>query len=1163
MNWLAWLHPNKLKQLVLAPRVRKIALSLLAAYAVFLAALFFGGPPLIKSLVIDNVSKHLGRHATIGAVHVNPFMLSVTIDNFVMDEPDGTTPFVAFKQLYANAQLASIVFFGPVLRDISLTDPRVRLARSTDGKYNFQDIMDRLHQAAAAKPADQGSDNKPMSFSLNNIRIINGQVNFDDKEKGRKHEVRDLNVTIPFLSNLFYRVDDYVDPHFSAVVNGAPFQLTGQSKPFQADRESSLDLKLSQLSLGEYLTYVPKKFYFTIPAGTLDADLKLSFLQPVDKAPELRLTGTFDVQNLALNEAKDVPTLRLKRVDVALGSIEPLTQRFTIDRISASGADLYVRRDKQGRINLTHLAQPSESTGKAAPLPYFLVHDIELKQSTVHVSDADRPRPFDTSFGDIQLAIHNLTSAKDQTGTVQLSANGPQGATLQASTDVALAPLLVSKLNIKLAGLKVTLPGDKSELIRVGQFTLAGGSVDPAQRRISVDEIGLSKSRLNVARDRQGKLNLAELPGGSAPREAAPAAPKTPSWQYGVKKIHVADLGVHWRDQAPKEGPADIGGNITDAVIDNLSSATDAAAKLILKAQVGRRGSVDVGGDVLLAPLSAKLKINARAVPLLPVQPYFADKVHFTVTRGDLSARGSLNAEFVPKPKFSYRGNFQVNRFASVDQVNRSDFLKWSGLYFGGVNVTTAPMKVAISAISLSNLYSRLVVNPDGTLNVQHVMGTAAGSKEAVAGEVTKPKTTPKAAAAAAQAKAAKPPAPPAIPINIGRIVLKKGQINFTDHFIKPNYSANLTQLDGRISGLSSDLKTTADVDISGKVENTGDLDIKGKINPLSGNLFLNLIASAKGIDLPPATAYSERYAGYPIVKGKLSMDVNYHIENGQLTAQNHLVLNQLTFGNKVDSPTATKLPVLLAVALLKDSNGVIDIKLPISGSLNDPNFSMGGIIARAIVGLVVKAVTAPFALLGHVFGGGEELSYIEFAPGRTTLDSTAQKKLHALTKALKARPGLKLDITGRIDPATDTEGLRQVMMERKVKTVKFDQLRRDDKNPPSLDEVTIDPAEYPKLLKRAYGREKFKKPRNVLGFAKDIPVREMEKLMLANIVVTKDDLRQLAMQRAQVVANDLVKTGGIAADRIFVLEPKLDGKPVEKGPAKDAKLSRVDFSLK
>ncbi|MEJ2346715.1 MAG: DUF748 domain-containing protein, partial [Gammaproteobacteria bacterium] len=529
MNWKAWLHPNKLKQVVLSPRVHKIALGILAAYVVLLATLFFAGPPLIKSLLIDNLSKRLGRHATIGAVHVNPFMLSVTIDDFVLDGPDGKTPFVAFKQLYANAQLASIVFFGPVLREISLTDPRVYLARSADGQYNFQDIVERLQQQVPKAPA-KSADAKPMNFSINNIRIINGRIDFDDKEKGRKHEVRDLNVAIPFLSDLFYRIDDYVSPHFSAVVNGAPIQLTGQSKPFQADRESSLDLKLSHVSLGEYLTYVPKKLYFTIPGGTLDANLKLSFLQPPGQSPKLRISGTLDLQDLAVNQAKDVPTLRVKRLNVALGSIEPLTQRFTINRIAVSGADLYVRRDKQGRINLMHLTPPSESKS-SAPLPYFLVRDIELKQSTVHVSDKDRPRPFDTSLSNIHLTVQNLTSEKGRTGTVQLSANGPKGATLQASTDVALAPLLVSKLHVKLADLNVTLPGEKSQMMHVGQFTLAGGRVNLDQRRVMVDEITVNKGQLNVGRDRNGRLNLAELAGGGAPQEATEAPESAPSWQ--------------------------------------------------------------------------------------------------------------------------------------------------------------------------------------------------------------------------------------------------------------------------------------------------------------------------------------------------------------------------------------------------------------------------------------------------------------------------------------------------------------------------------------------------------------------------------------------------------------------------------------------------------
>lgn len=1168
MNWRAWLHPNKLKQTLDQPKVRKTGLGILGAWLVLVAALFFGGPPLLKSFLVDKLSQQLGRSVSVGAVHVNPFMLSVTIDDFMVAERDGKTPFISFKQAYVNAQLASIVARGPVLSEIRLSEPRVHLVRGPDEHYNFEDILARV-----AKPARQPKEAKgePLNFSLNNIRILKGEIEFDDQPKRRKHEVHDLNVAIPFLSNLFYRVDDYVQPTFSAVVNGAPFRLTGESKPFEADRESSLDLKLSQLELGEYLTYVPKRLHFTLPGGKLDADIKLAFLQPQGKAPTLRITGHAGVQDLALNEAKDVPTLRLKRLDVALGNLEPLAQRFTVDRVAASGAELFVRRDRTGRINLANLVEPS---GSKEPLPYFLVKEISLTQSIVHVHDEQRARPFETSLTDINLAVHNLTSAKGQPGQVQLSAAGPEGASLKASTDVVLEPLALSKLNVEVADLKVTPPGAKAEVIRIGRFGLAGGTLELDPRRVAVDEISLTKSQFNVQRNKQGSLNLSELAGGGAQAEAS--APAGPAWQYAVKKVALDGVGVHWRDEVPPGRPAEIGVDGIEAQVEDISSAPGGNAKLALTATVGRSGSVGIDGSFALAPLSAKLQVSARGVPILPAQPYFADKIHITLTSGTLSARGNVEAEFAPKPKIRYRGSLQLNRFASLDHVNRNDFLKWDALHLGGVNVVTEPLSIAISEIALSKFYSRLVINPDGSLNVQHVMGKEPGAKEAVAGEAAAPTARPEQLAAGAaqetappeSAASAKPAGPPPVPVKIGRVTLQGGQVNFSDHFIQPNYSANLTQIGGTISGLSSDMATTADVDIRGKVDDTAPVEILGKVNPLSGNLFLDLAASAKGVDLPAASPYSTRYAGYPILKGKLSMDVKYHLENRQLKAENRLILDQLTFGDKVESPSATKLPVLLAVALLKDRNGVIDINLPISGSLDDPKFSLGGIIVRVIINLLVKAVTSPFALLGHIFGGGEQLAYIEFAPGRAVLDKVAQEKIASLSKALEDRPGLKLDITGRVDPDADKEGLRQVSLERKVKAVKFDRLRREGEGPASLDEVTVDPAEYPKLLKQAYGREKFPKPRNVIGLAKDLPVPEMEKLMLTHATVTEDDLRQLAIRRARVVADAIAKTGKVAPERVFVLEPKLGPEPpgkagAEKAPAEKARASRVDFSLK
>ena len=323
-------------------------------------------------------------------------------------------------------------------------------------------------------------------------------------------------------------------------------------------------------------------------------------------------------------------------------------------------------------------------------------------------------------------------------------------------------------------------------------------------------------------------------------------------------------------------------------------------------------------------------------------------------------------------------------------------------------------------------------------------------------------------------------------------------------------------------------------------------------------------MADAKEIELSPMTPYSGRYVGYGIEKGKLSFNVKYKLENRKLSAENKIILNQLTFGEKIESPDATKLPVLFAVSLLKDRNGVIDIDLPISGSLDDPQFSVGGIIWRIIVNILTKAVTAPFSLLGAAFSGGgsgEELSYVEFDNGRATLNDAARSKIATLAKALNNRPSINLELIGRVDPATDLEGLKRVGIERKAKAQKLRELVRQGAAQRSVDDIQFEKDEYPKYLKAAYGEESFPKPRNLIGFAVDLPVAEMEKLMMQNAKATDDDMRQLASQRAQAVRAALLATGQVAADRLFIVaakpltseeQTKLKGKP-----------NRVDFNMK
>jgi hypothetical protein len=466
------------------------------------------------------------------------------------------------------------------------------------------------------------------------------------------------------------------------------------------------------------------------------------------------------------------------------------------------------------------------------------------------------------------------------------------------------------------------------------------------------------------------------------------------------------------------------------------------------------------------------------------------------------------------------------------------------------------PFRLRIGEISLTDFYSRLILGADGKINLQKLtIQKEEGESDAPAQDKAVAKSADKPSSAPASGSSDKA-------ISIGKINLQGGNVHFSDFFIKPNYSANLTSVQGAISELKPE--TPGDLDIQARLDNAAPVDIKGKINPLSKELFLDLVADAKEIELSPMTPYSVKYVGYGIEKGKLSFNVKYKLDNRKLSADNKIILNQLTFGDKIESPDATKLPVLLAVALLKDRNGVIDVDLPISGSLDDPQFSVGGIILRIIINIITKAVTAPFSLLAAAFGGGgsgDDLRYIEFDNGRSNINQAGQTKIATLAKALNNRPALNLELTGRVDPATDLEGLKRVAVERKVKAQKLKELVRRGQTQKSVDEVVIENNEYAQYLKAAYGEESFPKPRNIIGLAQDLPVPEMEKLMLQHAKAGDEELRQLANQRAQAVRDALLATGQVGADRLFIVaaKPLTD----EQKSQIKGRPNRVEFSMK
>ena len=603
-----------------------------------------------------------------------------------------------------------------------------------------------------------------------------------------------------------------------------------------------------------------------------------------------------------------------------------------------------------------------------------------------------------------------------------------------------------------------------------------------------------------------------------------------PSWKVAVKEITVERGDLRLEDLAVDPNvrlrASAISGSLRNVVGDGTERA-----EIALQTRFGSGGTLSVNGGARIKPLTSDLQLDARSLDVSAIRPYLAQYLNATLARAEFSARGRVTADKASDEapiQLAYKGGARLGNLHLLDAAGESDLLKWQVLDLDKIEAKFgegAP-QVAVGKIALSDFYARVIVSDQGRLNLVDVFkrGDASAALDTKGSATPRPADSPASASkgepampvdremagnvpqataessriATAALPTASEPSTPQPVIRIGQTEFTRGNVNFTDNFIKPNYTANMTGLGGTVSTLASDSAEPATMSLAGKIDDDAPVDINGRLNPLAPKLFLDIEGRTKGVDLPRLTPYSVKYAGYPIVKGKLSMEVKYKVENEKLAANNHLFLDQLTFGDKVDSPTATKLPVLLAVSLLKNSKGEIDINLPISGTLTDPKFSVGSVIIQIIVNLLTKVVTAPFTLLAAAFGGSEELGYIEFAPGNASLAADQTKKLDTLAKALNDRPGLKLDIIGRVDPAVDTEGVKHAKFEAKLKAVKVKSLVRRGSDAVDPATVTISAEERPALMATVYSDEDIPdKPRNFIGIAKSIPTPEMEALIL------------------------------------------------------------------
>ncbi|MEJ7686265.1 MAG: DUF748 domain-containing protein [Variovorax sp.] len=693
----------------------------------------------------------------------------------------------------------------------------------------------------------------------------------------------------------------------------------------------------------------------------------------------------------------------------------------------------------------------------------------------------------------------------------------------------------------------------KTALASVGRFELVDAEADMTKHTLSIAGFTATNPKVLVERD-DGKRWMFErwmnAPAGSENgSRAAAASPGLAAkpWQLFLGTVAIDNGAVSYSDKA---GPTPVEFEISALKLSaqKIAPGTAAASPIQLSGSIGagraEPGRFDYKGSLALKPLSTQGRLEMASIPAHALKAYYADALNIDIRRAFLNYSGSVNYAAAPAGmSLKLAGDTALDDFransGTLTQspgLNRSNqILRWKTLSLRGLQVDmvpNTPLAVDVRETTLTDFFARVIVDATGRVNLQDLSKKPGAPPPASVA----PPATAQPAAAAAKAPASEL-AGAAPVINFGPMNLVNGRIDFTDLFVKPNYSAELSELNGKLSAFSSSPQGSkpalAELELRGKAQQTAPLEITGKLNPLAKPLELDITAKVRELDLPPLSPYSVRYAGHGIERGKLSMDVTYKIApNGQLTATNKLVLNQLKFGDPVEG-APNSLPVRLAVALLADRNGVIDIDFPVSGSLNDPQFSIGPLIFKAIVNLIVKAAAAPFALLtGGLGGGSGESSAIAFAPGSAALSPEAKESLDKVAKALMDRPGLQMTVVGTASLERERDAYQRQRLRARTQSEKRRAAVLGNENPADVAPVTD--AEYPALLEAVYKRTEITKPRNMIGLAKDLPTSEMEDLLLAGISVDEESMRQLAVERGAAV-RDYLLAQKLPSERLFM----------------------------
>lgn len=1176
----------------------KPVLAVGALAIVWLAGGLFGVPALLKWQLPQQVQRQLGATLTLGEIYFNPLTLALEANDVSLSMVKEGTLMSAAK-LRADLEMSGLFRRTWTLADIQLEQPMLRIEYDKNGALNLQPLLSALQKNPS--PPDQ----PPARLLLQRISIKNGRVDVVDQRLQQPLIARISPVTLE--ANDIGTLPSSAGKWTLAARSEAGEVLRAGGSLGLQPLALRGTLDLSGLQAGTLARALHQQVALTDVAGTLalhgeiDAGVRDgAFSATLDKA-ELTLAGlalksagaaiAIDSARLALAHAQLAQAAgglqgNVADISLALGSASlqqgatrlrfPEAKYNTRQLLLAPGSDnAFVLEDstltlpglalQQAGSNM-ELSSPALKADRLALNPSatgFAMQSGAAALTLAGMTRQDGPQkmragaasldvrelsggregsaPFSMQLDAPRLSVAALNIGGERAEPLYGLAEGRSAAGSVTLTLPAAGPdVAVDGLSATLKKLVANDARQPGELAHADSLELKDARLRLAARQVHLGSLMLAKGAASVRFAKDGSLNwsgAAPAPSAKpasaraskpAPKPARPAPAAAP-WRISADSIALRNFSAAYAD-ARQQPPLAVEVDNIAASVTALDTAGTAPARLALRAGLGG-GTLQADGSLQLQDYSGEFDIKAGRLPLKLAQPYLTEAARLALTSGTLSGAGKLRVGSQSGPKITYAGTASLDKVVIDETAPHQPFLSWNAISASGMRLALSPNRLDIAQLNIAGPVGKLIIAEDQSVNLSRVLKKAPSSPGAQ-----------KAPAASAPASAA---GSDPFPVAIARIRVDDGVLTFADFSQQPQFSTRMHNFEGVMTGLSSAPGSRAQMEFKAAIAEYGDARIRGAMNLFKPAYATDVRMSFRNVDLSQLTPYVVRFAGYRVTAGSLSADLRYQVKESRLVGENRFVLNKVKLGEKVDSPTAMDLPLKLALSLLEDENGIINIGVPVTGDLQNPQFSFGAVARHAISTILGNIVSAPFRALASLFGGsGEKLDVIAFDPGSAELAPPEQQKLDKLAEALGKRPNVRL----LVHPAAserDATALRSQAVRRQLLERLGVKLAADD-DPGPVD--TANPAMQKAIAALYAERHPGPVPTPLADVAANTWYRQLLRQVVAAQPLPQDALAALQRERGSAVRAQLVK-GALPAARVALGNPE-QVKAAEDGAA-------------